>query len=504
MNNSYWLEKTKPKQYPALEKDASIHTVIIGAGITGLTCAYYLSSVTNNVMVLEADRIGYGASGRSTGKLTSQHGVIYKKLIQQHGEEIAKQYYIAQEEAIDSIEHIIQQHHMECDFKRCSSLLYTECEQDIGELQDEYQACLDLGIPAQFLKENDELVDMVAGIRFPKQAKFDPYRYLLALSDVLDQADISIYEHSPVTHILKDEQGYCVQTNTYEVHCQNVIMATQFPIIDDHHLFFARCYAEVSCIAAFPYPSFSKDVHMISAKKPVHSYSISDDTLPFLLCGGNGHAIGKEDKATSDAFVHELQKKWHVEDIPYYWSSQDYLTLDTLPMIGSLHKQDQHLYFATGFGKWGNTNGTIAGKLLSAYILKQPSQYQDIFSPHRLKNILTPKFLKLNANTMLEFFKSKAMNIEQVYPKLGEASTIQLDHHTYGMYRDVDEQVYIVDITCPHLGCTLSFNAVDKTWDCPCHGSRFSYTGEIIKGPATIQLHRYGDGLNPIDPHIFE
>lgn len=504
MNNSYWLEKTSAKQYPTLDQDMSIHTLIIGAGITGLTCAYYLSAVTSNVVIVEADRIGYGASGRSTGKLTSQHGLFYKDLIHVHGEQVAKQYYCAQEEAIDSVESIIRQHHIDCDFKRCSTLLYAEKEEDIAELQDEYQACLDLGIPAQYLENESSTLPMKAAIRFVNQAKFDPYRYVLGLSDILDKADLHIYEHSSVSHIVKEEKGYRIFVANHQIRCQNVVMATQFPIYDDHHFFFARCYALSSCIAAFPYERFYHQDCMISMKEPIHSYSLTDGIEPYLLCGGNAHAIGKEDKKESDAFLHGLKKKWQIDDIPYYWSSQDYLSMDKLPMIGPLHKQDEHIYLATGFGKWGNTNGTIAGKLLSAYILKQPSQYQDIFSCHRLHTLFSPKFLKINAKTMLEFFKSKALDIEETYPKLGEASVIKLDHHTYGMYRDWDEQVYIVDITCPHLGCTLSFNTVDKTWDCPCHGSRFSYSGKIIKGPATISLHPYGDGLNPIDPHIFE
>lgn len=504
MNNSYWLESAKAKSYPAVEKNESIHTLIIGAGISGLTCAYYLSSITSNVIIVEADQIGYGASGRNTGKLSSQHGLCYKELIRLHGEQAAKQYYTAQQEAIDSVEEIINKHSIDCDFKRCSSVVYTNEESTLADMQDEFQACLDLGLPAHYIEETSTPIPMKAGIRFPKQAKFHPYRYLLGLSDILDQANIQIYEHSPVSHIVKQDNGYCVLIKEHKIHCQQIIMTTQFPIYDDHHFIFTRCYGEVSSIAAFPNPDFTSEDILLEAKQAKHSYSLTASKEPYLLCGGNPHAMGKEDKKEYDDFLHHLQTDWHIDTIPYAWSSQDYLTLDKLPMIGPLQKQDTQLYFATGFQKWGNTNGTIAGKLLSAYVLKQPSQYQELFSPHRLHNLFTPKFLKLNAKTMMEFLKSKAIDIDSTYPSLGEASIIKLDHHNYGMYRDVDEQVYIVDITCPHLGCTLSFNSVDKTWDCPCHGSRFSYSGDIIKGPATISLHHYGEGLNPIDPHIFE
>lgn len=504
MQTSIWLSKNKQKHYPSLTADSSSNIVIIGAGITGLTCAYYLSSITSHVLVLDADQIGYGASGRNTGKLTSQHGLIYQALCKQHDRKTARLYYEANEEAIDSVEEIIQKHHIDCGFERCASLVFTQDEMSKVQFQEEYQACLDLHIPCTYVEETSFPFPIEAGIRFSHQAKYDPYRYLLGISDVLDEKGIQIYEHTPVTTIKHLETGYEIACGDYHVHAQRVVMATQYPIVDEMQFNFTKLYPKVSSLAALASPIQSKDM-LINTDIPLQSYNqveIADTSI--LLQGGNEHLCACVDPSQTKAWLQMIQKQWRLTEPPMHWSTQDYVTFDKLPLIGPLHKQDDTLLFASGFQAWGNTFGNIAAKVLCAYLVKEPSQYASLCDPHRSSTMLTPKYVKANAHTLKEFIKGYLQTSEDVYPQIGEASIIKKDAHTLGVYRDEQDHLYIVDITCPHMGCILSFNNDDKTWDCPCHGSRFSYRGEVIKGPSTTPLQTYGDTWNHVDSHILK
>lgn len=501
---SLWLAKTKGKNYPKITKDQHVDVLIVGAGIVGLTTAYYLSKSMQDMMIIEADEIGYGASGRNTGKLTFQHGLIYKQLWDQHGKEGAKAYYQAQQEAIESVTEIIKEHHIDCDLQIRDAMLFTQDEQRIAAFQEEYQTYLDLGIPCTFIKAQTAPIDLVAGIQVKNQASYDPYRYLLGLSDILDEASIPIYEHSALRHLVKDEQGYRAIIDDVCVHANKVVLATQFPIFDHRHFYFARLKPEVSNLVALDIETSISSM-MMRDEMPLVSYnklSLKNET--WQLIGGYQHDCGKAEEEKTQAWLNHIMKQWNVDTIPYRWSSQDYLSLDHFPLIGPLDHERDDLFFASGLQKWGNTNGNVAGKLLCAYLLKQPSQYATYFDPHRSNSFLTPKFLQLNFHVMKELFSSHLSQFDHTYPQMGKASVLNIHGHAYGMYRDEHDEVYVVDITCPHLGCICSFNEADKTWDCPCHGSRFSCRGDIIKGPATCGLKAYGDGLNKIDPHLFK
>lgn len=499
---SYWIHRTEKKEYPAVKNDIQANIVIIGAGLSGLSCAYYLSKREKDIIIVEADHVCHGASGRNTGKVTAQHGILYKKLIENYDVMIAKQYYHANMEAIRSMESIIKEHHIDCDFKRCDASLYTCNDTMISELQDEYQAYLDMKISCDYKKDVHTPLHMKAVLTMHDQAKFDPYRYGLGLSDVLDERGIAIYENSAVKTMIKHkDQGYDLIVNDCCVHADYVILASQFPFIDYGHFYFTRMYCEQESAACLSNSSQHSECMLLNIEKPLHSYNIYEDKI---IAGGNSYKSGQTPEVHHDKFLRDIHTAFPEEEMEYVWSSQDYITFDHIPMIGRLDKEDNHILFASGYNKWGNTTSNIAGKLLSAYILQLRTQYQMLYSPQRLSSLFSIPFVKENMNVVYEFIRSKFKHGDDEYPSIGEGKIMQLDGHHYGVYRDEDEQLYIVDATCPHLGCICSFNMVDKTWDCPCHGSRFSYKGEIIKGPAEYQLRPYGEGLNTIDPHIFK
>lgn len=503
MKESYWVKHAGQKEtYPSISKEMDANIVIVGAGLTGLSTAYYLSKVTNDVFVLEADEVCYGASGRNTGKVTAQHGLLYKDIIEMYGRDFALQYYQANEEAIQSIASIIEEHHIACDFQRCSAALFTQDKTMIAQLQDEYQAYLDLRIPCTFIEHTPFPFAIEAGLQMHYQAKFNPYAYGQALAKMISEAGIHIYEHSPVETMVNDDDGtYTLLVNGKKIHANKVIFASQFPFIDHAHLYFTRMYCEQESIICAELKEDAPDTMMLNIEKPLHSYNGYGQRM---FIGGKNYKSGQTCEVSEENFHAHALKTFHLDTIDDEWSSQDYITFDKLPFIGKLDKYNEKILFASGFNKWGNTTSNIAGKLLCAHVLDQPSQYRSLFSPQRFKNIFSAPFVKENLNVAYEFIKGKIKHGDHEYPYIQQGKAMQIDGHTYGVYRDEYEALFIVDITCPHLGCICNFNAVDKTWDCPCHGSRYSYTGEIVKGPTTQCLRPYGDGLNPIQPHIFK
>lgn len=501
MNDSYWIKHTKKeKHYPSVDHDLHVNMMIVGAGLTGLSCAYYISKTAKDAIVIESDQIGYGASGRNTGKLTFQHGLLYHTLIEKYDKVFAQRYYRAQCDAMTSIKAIIEDHHIDCDYQNSDAILYTNDVTRVADLQDEYQSYLDLGIPCEFLKSTRTPVEMEAGLQVHHQAKFNPYAYCLGLSDVLDERDIPIYEHSALCDIKQSEHGYECSVNGHIITANKVVFTCQFPFIDHMHLYFTRmrpmqeslCYAHLQ---QEELPSM-----MINIEVPMHSANIFANDI---VMAGYPHKSGQGSLQEHQDFEKSLPTIYPIHDIEESWSNEDYFTFDYLPLIGKLDKHNDDLYFASGYRGWGNTTSNMAAKILSAYLLDQYSNYAMMASPQRASFLSLP-FLKENLNTAYHYLKGHFNKADIDYPLKKQAKKIEIDGKLYGVYRDEDDELFILDITCPHMGCICEFNHVDKTWDCPCHGSRFSYTGEVIKGPAGLCLHGYGDEPNKVDPHIIK
>lgn len=502
MNKSYWMkEATKEKKYSTVTRDLRANIVIIGGGLTGLSSAYYVSSTTTDVLVLEADAIGYGASGRNTGKITFQHGALYHKLLEKYDKVFASKYYHAQVDAMRSIASIIEEHQISCGYEVRDALLYTNDVTKVFTLQDEYQTYHELGIEAQYLEESETPIAMKAGILLHDQASYNPYDYCLGLSDVLDERGIAIYEHSAVQSMEKDEDGhYCLFVDTYVVHANKVIFACQFPFIDHMHFYFSRMLAIQENLVHAKGSQPQSPVMMLSIDEQLHSANMFHDQW---VLSGNKRRSGTGFPEDYETYQKSLYQLYPIASIEGEWSNEDYLSFDDLPLIGRLEKDNDDLLFASGYNAWGNTTSNMAAKILCAYVIGQYSSYAMLVSPQRT-SFLTLPFLKENLSTAFAYIKSKMKMGEVSYPMKKQAKQIEIDGHLYGAYRDEQDELYIVDITCPHMGCICNFNHVDKTWDCPCHGSRFSYKGDIIKGPSCHCLHPYGDELNTVDPHVIK
>ncbi|MGL4372166.1 MAG: FAD-dependent oxidoreductase, partial [Turicibacter sp.] len=288
-------------------------------------------------------------------------------------------------------------------------------------------------------------------------------------------------------------------------HAKKIIITTHFPFYDHRALIFAKMKPERSYMLAVKNASPLPHGMFISYEDPTRSMRVHrDGKNEFLLVGGENHRTGTSPNTIEhyEALKYFAKEYFETDEIAYQWSTQDYITVDYVPYIGQLKDENEDILVATGFNKWGMTNGTLAGLLLSKLVQGLNVPQIEFYAPTRFNpTIHTKNLVTYNAEVMLEFVKGKLKKGDkELYLQNDEATIIKKDDGKYGVYKDDQGHLFMVDITCPHLGCELSFNTAEKTWDCPCHGSRFSYNGDIFEGPAHLPLTC---SKNKIEPNIF-
>lgn len=365
-------------------------------------------------------------------------------------------------------------------------------------IQAEYEAYQTLGIPGELREGEKAPLPGKAALTVYDQFGFDPYAYLLGLAAVLDQMGIAVYEHSRAETIVKTGSGWQVMVNNHRVFAQNIVCATMTPLLDAFTFFYAKTYPSLSHLALLEVDHSLPDIMLYGMDDPMTSYHVLNDHQ--LLCGGYEHLSGEMKQADQDAWLNSLCTTWHTSRPKQVWDTQDLIAHDHLPLIGPLSPRYPNFYIACGFSKWGNTQSQAAAEIITDAIMKHENCRSALFSPSRLNPLFPKQALKMNLRSIKKLLTGQFPPLADFTIERGKAKQIELDQHHYGVYCDEQDEVYVVDIRCPHMGCICDFNTVDRTWDCPCHGSRFSYRGEIIKGPAQVALnvddHR-------VDPHEF-
>ena len=448
-------------------------TVVIGAGMAGILTAYFLQKQGNDVIVLEANEVGSGQTGNTTAKITSQHGLIYNKLMQNHGIEFAALYAKANEEAIKSYKNLIQKEKILCDLEKKSAYLYTK--KNFHELMVEAEIANRLGISTALVMETELPFEIEGALCFEHQAQFHPLKFLYALAGKLP-----VYEHTKVLNV----EGMTVATEQGNIKARNVVFATHYPFVNRPGYFFLRMHQERSYAVA------------VEGAKPLDGMylGIDDDGLSFrnyknlLIIGGEGHRTGENPfggqyetlYATAAELFGEVTEKAR-------WSAQDCITLDDIPYVGEFSNKTAHWYIASGFRKWGMTGSMAAAKLLTDKILGRENEYAKIFSPQRKAVLQSRKNFVYNGiysgvHLSKRVLKSAKEDINALLP--GHGGIVEYEGKKAGAYKTEEGEIFLVDVKCPHLGCQLEWNAEEKSWDCPCHGSRFDYKGELINSPA--------------------
>lgn len=490
---SYWMASTPTTNYPSLSEDIKVDVAIVGGGIVGISTAYLLTKEGLKVAILEADKILQGTTGHTTAKVTSQHGLIYNKIKTQMSEEFAKQYADANEAAIRFIEKLQSELHIDCDFVHQPAFIYTQMDEYVQKISDEVKTASSLGIEAAYVEEIPFNIPIKAAVRFDNQAQFHPRKYLLALAKEIINNKNQIYEQSRVIDIEENNSYILTTKQGNKVTADKVVIASHYPFYNKHGMYFARIYPERSYALAIKAKEKYLGGMYISAEEPGRSLrSQNSDNGELIIVGGEHHKTGQgEDTAKHyEALVDFANDIFTVEDIPYRWSTQDCMTLDDVPYVGHFTSDTPNLYVATGYGKWGMTNSTASAVILKDLIVHGESPYQDVYSPSRHTITAAAKeFIKENLNVAKELLKGKFSLLPDDFEiKPGEGRVINGNGQRIGAYRDEKGALYLVNTTCTHMGCELQWNSAEKSWDCPCHGSRFTYKGDIIEGPAIMPL----------------
>lgn len=428
---SVWSAESKFKSFPTLNGDKKTDVLVIGGGIAGVLCAYKLKQRGVNCILLEADRICRGVTPNTTAKITSQHGFIYDKLIKSFGEEKARMYLEANEKAIGEYRRLAED--ISCDFENKDNFVYST--DNLRKVEKEIKALERIGYKAEFVSQIPVPVEIDGAVKFRNQAQFNPLKLLSELSN-----DLEIYENTKVIEV----RGNTAITFHGDVVANKIIVATHFPFMNKQGAFFVKLYQERSYVIAL---ENGPKINGMYVDEATSGYSFRNYEN-YIIVGGGDHRTGKQ-----GGVYNEIRNfaKIHYPDCPekYHWATQDCMSLDGVSYIGQYSPKTPNLYVATGFNKWGMTSAMVSANILADLVTDKDNEYKEVFLPSR--SVLTPQLFVNLGETVINFATPTTKR-------------------------------------CPHLGCALKWNSAEHTWDCPCHGSRFTEDGKVIENPATDDL----------------
>ena len=491
---SLWLDTTPQTHFPTMAKDVRVDVAVIGGGIAGISTAFLLKRAGMTVAVVEAGRVVESVTGNTTAKITSLHSLIYDYLISQFGEDGARQYADAQASAIEKIASLVEENRISCDFRRTSAYTFTESEEDLDQIKAEVEAATKLGLPASYVETTPLPFPIKGAVRFENQAQFHPRKYLLALVGKLPGDGSHVFEETRALDV-EDDDPCRVKTNKGTITAQSVIITTHFPF-HDPNIYFAAMHPGRSLVLGCRLNTPAPEGMYISTGDDMHSFrsNPTEDGGEIWMVGGEKFKTGQGGD-TEERFKRLEQYargRFDVRSIEYRWATQDNNTVDRVPYIGKLSTGSKNLYVATGFGGWGMTNSHVAAMLLSDMMTGRENPWAEVFDPSRFKPITSAKdFIKENLNVAKQFMKDRISA-----PKLddgvalprGRGEVVESNGEKVAVYMDDRGATYACSAVCTHMGCVVRWNSAEKSWDCPCHGSRFNYDGKVIQGPANKDL----------------
>lgn len=429
--DSIWTLGVDLPHFPKLQTNKRTDVLVIGGGMVGILCAYLLTKAGISCVLVEAERICCGTTKNTTAKLTSQHGLIYHKLLKSKGEEIAALYLKANQNALEKYRQLSKG--IDCDFEEKDAYVFSR--EDRFKIEEEVNALQRLGISAS-VSDSVPLPFPIAGaVRFPGQAQFHPMKFIKGIC-----GEIEIYENTAV----KEFVGMTAITSSANIMAENIIVATHFPFLNKHGSYFAKLYQQRSYVIALENGPQMDGMYLEEKKNGMSFRNYKN----YLLIGGGGHRTGHrggnwdELRKFSEHYYPGLREV-------YSWATQDCMSLDGIPYVGQYSARTPGLYVATGFNKWGMTSSMAAALHLTDLIQGKETPFTSLYSPSR--SMLTPQLFYNGLSTAVNFLSPSVRR-------------------------------------CPHLGCALKWNKAEHSWDCPCHGSRFEKDGRLINNPSTENL----------------
>jgi glycine/D-amino acid oxidase-like deaminating enzyme/nitrite reductase/ring-hydroxylating ferredoxin subunit len=491
-HESLWTDTSDGRPRPPLARDLNVDVAVIGAGITGITTALLLKQGGATVAVLEADRVSEGTTGYTTAKVTSLHGTAYSDLMAKFGSEGASAYAQANEGGLARVASFVEELGIDCDFRRKPNYTYAESRAALPDIEEELEAARAAGLPVTFTDALDLPFQVEGAVRLAEQAEFHPRNYVLALADRIEGDGSYVFERTRAEGV---DQGppSRVLANGHTITAGTVIVATGMPILD-RGLYFARETPTRSYVVAVRAPSATLHGMYINSSDPTRSlrtHPTGDGEL--VLVGGESHKTGTGDPVAAYARLEEFAREhFDVQEIPYRWAAQDYVTADGMPYVGRLWPFSDRILTATGFRKWGLANGTAAAMMLSDRVLGRENAWAGAFDSTRVKPLASARaMLKEGVQDGFYFFADrvrKRASADDLAPD--EGGVIGSGLAQRAVYRDAAGELHALSARCTHLGCIVSWNAAERSWDCPCHGSRFDTDGEVVQGPAVKPLRR--------------
>lgn len=493
---AYWLDSVKMPTFPTLNEDIDVDVAVVGGGISGITTAYLLMEEGLKVALIEADTLLNGTTGHTTAKLTAQHGLFYDELMNHLGEEKAKLYYQANHDSMNLVRGLIEKHHIECDFTTEDAYVYALQENSLQKIENEMKAYEKLGIPGFLINKTLLPFEVKLAIVMKDQAQFHPLKYLLALVKELENMGCHIYEQTVASKVEMNDRPKVHMRNGKMVTADYVISCTHFPFHDEG-FYFARMYQERSYVVAALTEKDLQGGMYINAEQPARSirYTPYKNDQKLILFSGDHHKTGQG--VPTHQHYENLKKfaenTFGVKEFVYRWSAQDLSTLDKVPYIGYITNTNKKILVATGYRKWGMTTSNVAALLLRDIIMDRANPYEELYTPSRFQSDPSVKrFLSTNATVAKNLIQGKIEKPtkEPADLKNDEGSVVLVNGKRAGAYKDKDGNVYIVDTTCTHMGCEVEWNDGERSWDCPCHGSRFNIHGDVMEGPAEKPLKK--------------
>ncbi|HXD32221.1 MAG TPA: FAD-dependent oxidoreductase [Pyrinomonadaceae bacterium] len=494
---SIWAATVQIPSRPKLEQDTSANVCVVGAGIAGMTTAYLLAQAGKSVVVVDDGSIGGGMTGRTTAHLVTALDDRYFELEDMHGERGARLAAQSHAASIDEVERIVRAEKLDCEFERLDGYLFVPPNESKEILDRELEAAHRAGLTDLEIVERVpfESYDSGKALRFPNQAQFHPLKYLAGLAGAIEQHGGRIYNETHATKIEGGDNARIKTSTGTVITADAVVVATNTPV-NDLVVIHTKQSAYLTYVigARVPKDSVTRALYW-DTPHPYHYVRIEsiDEKYDLLISGGEDHKSGQKDDANVRFAALERWTRTRfpmMKEIEYRWSGEVMEPADGLAFIGRNPLDDENVYIATGDSGNGMTHGTIAGMLISDLILGKQNEWAELYDPARKTLRALGKFAKENLNTASQYLDlitaGEVESVDEIRP--GDGAVIRSGLSKIAAYKDEDGTVHELSAKCPHLGCIVAWNSLEKTWDCPCHGSRFDAKGKVIMGPANADL----------------
>lgn len=487
---SLWLDGARPAPRPPLEGSRTTDVAVIGGGIVGTTAALLLAERGIGVTLVEARRVAGGVTGHSTAKATALHETAYSQITRKVGAEAAAAYAAMNLEGLALIAAIVERHRIECSFETAPNFLYTDDEASVARVEGECRAAAEAGLDVELVDDTELPFDVPAAIRLGGQIALDSVALTRGVAAAAEAAGATIHEESRVRSV--GHRGPCridLESGA-SLEAEHVVLATHMPLLD-RGLFFARLRPQASYVISGPATDAPVGMYLGigSSVRSIRSAPVPDGSR-HLLVGGEGHKVGQGDGTEAYASLAAwARERFSVEEFRHRWSAHDLMSPDELPMVGPVAPWASRIWAASGFAKWGIAKGAAAAATICGEIAGEPDPKREVFDTNRLNlRAQLPEMIKENANVGVRFFKDRMRRDTGGALAAGEGRVVGEGRRQVAECRDADGDLHRVSARCTHLGCIVSWNSGDATWDCPCHGSRFAADGGVLNGPAAAPL----------------